>query len=82
MLTREQIRKIELGIFDPPQCRDNAARRLLRTDVARIYELHDQGFDAPTIAERVGIKPSSVNYRIANRNKPRVRGKKEQKGAK
>lgn len=76
MITAEMRRKMDRFEFDPPQVRSNASRRLLQTDVSRIYELADEGHDTATIAERVGIKPSSVNYRLANRNQPRARGTK------
>lgn len=78
MMSTDMWRRADRRQFDRPTQKSSCARRLLRTDVIRIYELADQGYDTTQIAERVGIARGSVSYRLTTRrrrNKEKAHGK-------
>ncbi len=72
MMTIDMQRKIARRQFDPPADATNNARRWLGVDIARLYALADEGHDAGTIAERIGMSKQSVKYRITKRQRAAV----------
>lgn len=62
-------RKADARQFGQDTMTPTRTRRLFCHDVERIHKLADNGCNPKEIAERLGVHPSSVSYRLKSRQR-------------